>query len=234
MIEPSRPPLTQVVSDKPSPTSKYPLMTAIRNDDKVWFDETLKLEQICNEVSAAQANRHNMLVLSHFEATLARLIALLRQKGIQHERFSSFNPSELCMSSPGRVWLGAAQSFRVAHEMRSLAEGASDGETALEIIVSEHHPLQSRDQEIIDAAAKLSCKAQVCFYFSLDDPVMKHFGAGSVQALFERLGIEKSECISHQLINTAIRSAQEKIENKVGKDVPTSSVEDWFKYNLLD
>ena len=92
--------------------------------------------------------------------------------------------------------------------------------------------MQSRDQEIVNAAANMACKTSLRFYFSLDDPLMKHFGAETVKALFERLGIDKSESIEHHLINTAIRTAQEKIEGKVGKDVPTVSAEDWFKYNL--
>ena len=92
--------------------------------------------------------------------------------------------------------------------------------------------MRSRDKSVVDAAANLSCNAQLCFYFSLDDPVMKHFGAETIKALFERLGIDKNECISHHLINAAIRTAQEKIETQVGKDVATYSAEDWFKYNL--
>jgi preprotein translocase subunit SecA len=202
-------------------------MPVSQNDDRVWFDEAIKLDQICNDVSAGQGSGHSVLLLSHFEATLACLTALLRQKGIRHERFSSLNPSELCTSSPGKVWLGSARGLPLANEMSPAIAGA-----LLEIIVAEHHPIQSRDQEVIDAAAKLACEAQLCFYFSLDDPVMKHFGSASIQALFERLGIEKSECISHHLVTKAIRTAQENIESKVGKDVPTHSVEDWFKYNL--
>jgi preprotein translocase subunit SecA len=205
-------------------------MPVIQNDDRVWFDEAIKLDQICNAVSAAQGIGHSVLLLSHFEAMLARLASLLGQKGIRHERFSSLNPSELCMSSPGTVWLGPARALDIGHlayEMNPVTENVP-----LEIIVAEHHPIQSRDQAVVDAAAKLACRAQLRFFFSLEDPVMKHFGTGSVKALFERLGIDKQECISHHLVTAAIRTAQENIEKKVGKDVPTHSVEDWFKYNL--
>lgn len=206
-------------------------MPVILQDDRVWFDEAHKLEQIGKEVSALQANGNSVLLLSHFEGTLARLGALLGQMGIRHERFSSLNPSELCRSPAARVWLGAAAAFRVAAQTALPEAEVANGET-LEILVAEHHPFQSRDQEIVDAAAKLTCRSQLGFYFSLDDPVMEHFGAEAVKALFERLGIEKSDCISHRLINTAIRNAQEKIESKVGRDVSTYSAADWFKYNL--
>jgi preprotein translocase subunit SecA len=202
-------------------------MPVILNEDKVWFDEARKLRHICADVSTSQSDGHSVLLLSHFEATLASLAGALRETGISYERFSSLNPAALCLPAAGKVWFGLARAFQVANQMTAANES-----TALEIMVAEHHPMQSRDQEIVDAAGKLSCRAQLCFYFSLDDPVMKHFGTDSIKALFERLGIDKSECISHHLINTAIRTAQEKIESKVGKDVPTYSADDWFKYHL--
>lgn len=202
-------------------------MPVILNEDKVWFDEARKLEHICSDVATSQADGHSVLLLSHFEATLASLAAALREKGISYERCSSFNSAELSMPAPGKVWLGLARAFQVANPMTAANEGS-----ALQIMVAEHHPMQSPDREIVDAAAKLSCQVQLRFYFSLDDPVMRHFGAASIKALFERLRIAKTECISHHLINTAIRTAQEKIESQVGKDVPTHSADDWFKYNL--
>jgi preprotein translocase subunit SecA len=205
---------------------KWKIRGFVRNDDKVWFDEARKLENLCADVATARANGHSVLLLSHFESTLSNLSVALQGKGIAHERFASLNPAQLC-GNQGMVSLGVARAFRVANQMRSANEGS-----ALEVLVAEHHPLQSRDQEIVDAASKLACKTQLCFYFSLDDPLMKHFGAETIKALFEQLGVDKGECISHHLINTAIRAAQEKIESKVGKDVPTVSAADWFKYNL--
>jgi hypothetical protein len=202
-------------------------MPVVWNDDKVWFDESHKLAQLCNDVATSQTSNHSVLLLSHFEATLSQLATSLNAKGVHYERFASLNPTDLCRQSPAKIWIGSARAFRVPQELTSGSAAAH-----LEILVAEHHPLQSEDQEVADAAAKLSCNSQLCFYFSLDDPLMRYFGNESVKALFERLGIDKSECISHHLINSAIRTAQEKIERKVGKGFPTHSVEDWFKYNL--
>jgi preprotein translocase subunit SecA len=202
-------------------------MPVTHKDDKVWFDEATKLEQICNEVSAANFDGRSVLLLSHFDATLSRLSSMLREREIGHDRFSTFNPSELCASMLGRVWVGSARAFQVTTKMTSPARGRP-----LDILVAEHYPLQSRDQAVIDAAANLACDGQLCFHFSLDDPVMRYFGAAPIKALFEQLGIRKDECISHHLVTTAIRTAQTKIEDQVGKEVPTHSADDWFKYNL--
>jgi preprotein translocase subunit SecA len=202
-------------------------MPVILAEDKVWFDEQIKLEQLSRDVATSQHNGQSVLVLSHFEATQARIATLLQLKSVRFERFASLNPSDLCSSATARVWLGAARAFRVEQASRASANGAP-----LQIIVAEHHPLKSQDQQLVDAAGNLGCNGSLCFYFSLDDPLMRRFGANSIQSLFERLGIDKSECVSHRFINAAIANAQEKIESEVGKDVPTYSVEDWFKYNL--
>jgi preprotein translocase subunit SecA len=196
-------------------------------DDKVWFDETTKLQQACNDVEGARLDGRSVLLLSYFEATLSRLSTLLQEKGISHDRFSALNPAELCASSSGKVWLGSALAFHVGQAASPAGAGKR-----LEIIVAEHHPMQSRDQQVVDSAKRLTCEGRLCFHFSLDDPVMKHFGSETIKALYERLGIPKDECISHHLVTRAIRTAQEKIESQVGRDVPTHSAEDWFKYNL--
>lgn len=201
-------------------------MPAILQDDKVWFDEQIKLEQLCLDVAATKTNGQSVLVLSHFEATQARIASLLHTKNVRFESFTSLNPSDLCSSATARVWVGSARAFRVEPQVTSLTNNNS-----LQIIISEHHPLKSHDQELLDATTRLACNAALCFYFSLDDPIMRRFGS-DIQPLFERLGIDKSECVSHRFINTAIGTAQEKIEREVGKDVQTYSVEDWFKYNL--
>jgi len=112
-------------------------------DDKVWFDETTKLRQVCNDVADARLNYGNVLLLSNFEATLSRLSTQLREKGISHDRFSVLNPAELCASLPGKVWLGSALAFKVAQATSPAVTG-----NKLEIIVAEHHPMQSRDQQV--------------------------------------------------------------------------------------
>jgi preprotein translocase subunit SecA len=196
-------------------------------DDKVWFDETTKLQQVCNDVAAASLDGRSVLLLSYFDATLARLSSQLQEKGISHDRFSAFNPAELCASSSGKIWVGSALAFNVGQTSSPAVTGK-----VLEIIVAEHHPTQSRDQQVVDSAKRLACEGHLCFHFSLDDPLMRHFAAETIKALYERLGIPKDECISHHLVTRAIRTAQEKIESQVGRDVPTHSAEDWFKYNL--
>lgn len=196
------------------------------NDDKVWYDEARKLEQLCLRVSDVCNSGQSLLLLSHFESGLDSIARLLREKGTGHKR-SPLNIAELDASGQAKVWLSHARTFHTENKMTS-----ATAKVSLEIIVAEHHPMQTRDQEVINTAASLECDATLTFYFSLDDPLMKYFGSDSIKTLFQRLGMEQDECISHPLVTRSIRQAQEKIESKVGKDLAAQSAEDWFKYNL--
>src|ERR1044072_6088709 len=134
-------------------------MPAILLDDKVWFDEQIKLEQLCLDVVTMKGNGQSVLVLSHFEATKARIANLLHTRNVHFESFTSLNPSDLCSSATARVWLGAARPFRVEPQLTSYKNNS------LQIIISEPHPLKSHNQELLDAANRLACNAALCFYF---------------------------------------------------------------------
>ena len=85
---------------------------------------------------------------------------------------------------------------------------------------------------MLDAAATLTCEAQLTVHIALDDPLLTHFGVRSVQDLYRRLGVDEETALSNPLITTAIRRAQQKIEIQVPRDMPAWSIEDWFRHNL--
>jgi preprotein translocase subunit SecA len=202
-------------------------MPLTRNEDRVWFNTHVRLQQIRSAVVSAQTVNSSVLVLSHFEQTVSQIATLLREAGISYERFTSFHSAHLCHVTKPTIWLGLVRAFEPPSPLLSVSIPGK-----LDLVVTEHYPLQSKDQELIDAAGRLPCDGELTFHFSLDDPLLQHFGGESLQELMRRLGLSEWECISHHLVTTAIRGAQEKIEKTVSRDVPAHSVEDWFKYNL--
>lgn len=213
-------------------------------DDKVWWNQTRKLAGICEEIAAGKAAGANVLLLAHFDGTLADVEAALRARAIESKRFSQFDSAVLCSAGAGNVWSGLARSFQVPHAGVPDEWGATRLQTstptpietpqqaALQIIVAEHHPRRSKDQQLLDTAATLTCEAQVTVHISLDDPLLTHFGVRSIQDLYRRLGIDEATSLSNPLITTAIQRAQEKIESQVPRDMPAWSIEDWFRHNL--
>ena len=212
-------------------------------DDQVWWDEERKLKGICEQIAAVRAGGSRVLLLAHFEGTLASVEGALRTHSTEIKRFSQFDSKVLCspsLDSQGNVWSGLARSFQATHaggaddwgatRLRSPVETSS--QNPLRIIVAEHHPLRSKDEHLIQAAATITCEAQLTVHIALDDPLLTHFGVRSVQNLYQRLGMDEETALSNPMITTAIRRAQEKIESQVPRDLPAWSIEDWFRHNL--
>jgi preprotein translocase subunit SecA len=200
-------------------------VATLLSEDKVWFDAGRKFQAIANELKTVGKSGCSVLVLAHFEATLAALTESLRANAVEYQRFSLFDAALLCSTTVPVFWVGLAREFQAPTNLPAQTPPSR----GIQIIVAEHHPKQSRDQAVIDTAKSLPCPSGMCFHFSLDDPLLKHFNGDSMQRLFRTLGGDENECLSHHLITAALRSAQQKIEAE--RDLDTQSVEDWFMYN---
>jgi hypothetical protein len=197
-------------------------------DDKVWFNSEIKFKGICAEVLTPQPELHNTLLLAHFPATLARLERYLQAAAIEFRQYSTSDDSSLCLID-GRVVTGLARSLQTDRPQLG-----NPFLRKLQIIVAEHHPIFARDNHVIEVSERLHCQPEVCFHIGLDDPLLKSFGGEKLVELMKRLGVDESESISHQLVTSAIRNSQKKIEKKVPRDLQAESIEDWVKYNLKD
>jgi preprotein translocase subunit SecA len=102
----------------------------------------------------------------------------------------------------------------------------------LQILVAEHHPLRSRDEQVLQAAEAMAGEGELTFHISLDDPLLTNFGVRSLQDFGRRLGIDEDSFLSNPMITRSIRQAQDKTEKKVPRDLPAVSIEDWFQHNL--
>ncbi len=201
-------------------------------EEKVWVDGGRKLEGIRRDLAQAAVEATNVLLLAHFDDTLSALGSMLRAASLQHQTHFSDDASALCAKSQGdgqaKVWLTPASHFRA--QGAALTSG-TQGSRVL-ILVAEHHPLAAKDQSILEAASRVPCQHTIIFHTALTDALLMRFGGERLQGLMRQLGHDESECVSHPLISTAIRKAQEKIGSQVAGELPTRSAEEWFKYNL--
>jgi hypothetical protein len=213
-------------------------MPATLNDDKLWWDRQRKLNGICEEVLAATAAGEHVLLVAHFEATLAEIETALRARNSEVERLAHIDSVTVCSASAAKVWSALARSLPSrapsvndwgAHKLHRTSAAVSN---PLNIMVAEHYPLRSRDEQLITATSALVCEARLTFHLSVDDPLLANFGVRQIHDLGKRLGIDEQTFLSHPLITRAIHQGQEKIERKVPRDLPAWSIEDWFKHNL--
>ncbi len=93
-----------------------------------------------------------------------------------------------------------------AEKLEVLAAGG------LHILGTERHESRRIDNQLRGRAGRQGDPGSSRFYLSLEDDLMRIFGAERITGLMERLGMEEDVPIEHGLINRAIENAQKKVE----------------------
>ncbi|HET6281293.1 MAG TPA: preprotein translocase subunit SecA [Polyangia bacterium] len=82
----------------------------------------------------------------------------------------------------------------------------------LHILGTERHESRRIDNQLRGRAGRQGDPGSSRFFLSLEDDLMRIFGAERITGLMERLGMEEDVPIEHPLINRAIENAQKKVE----------------------
>ena len=94
---------------------------------------------------------------------------------------------------------------------------AADRERVLEagglhILGTERHEARRIDNQLRGRAGRQGDPGSSRFFLSLEDDLLRIFGAERIQSLMERMGMEEDERIEHRWVNKAIGNAQKKVE----------------------
>jgi preprotein translocase subunit SecA len=97
------------------------------------------------------------------------------------------------------------------------AEVAADKERALAagglyVIGTERHESRRIDNQLRGRSGRQGDPGASKFFLSLQDDLMRIFGSQQMDAVLQRLGLEKGEAISHPWVNKALEKAQQKVE----------------------
>ncbi len=82
----------------------------------------------------------------------------------------------------------------------------------LHILGTERHESRRIDNQLRGRAGRQGDPGSSRFYLSLEDDLLRIFGADRIQGLMQRLGMEEGVPIEHRLITRAISNAQSKVE----------------------
>src|SRR5450631_1996320 len=82
----------------------------------------------------------------------------------------------------------------------------------LHILGTERHESRRIDNQLRGRAGRQGDPGSSSFFLSLEDDLMRIFGAERITGLMERLGMEEDTPIEHPLINRSIERAQKQVE----------------------
>lgn len=95
------------------------------------------------------------------------------------------------------------------------------------VILLEHYPLASKESAFLESLHSDS----ILITSSLDEPLFNYFGGDRISKLLEGMGMNGDEAIEHELVTSAIRNAQRKLEKNVLMEQTANSMQEWFDKN---
>ena len=82
----------------------------------------------------------------------------------------------------------------------------------LYIVGTERHESRRIDNQLRGRSGRQGDPGSSIFYISLEDDLMRIFGAKSIDGMLKKLGLKENESINHPWINKAMERAQQKVE----------------------
>ena len=170
-----------------------------------------KSEKISNLLKKNKLD-HNVLNAKHHEKE-AKIIA----------EAGKISMITIATNMAGRgtdIQLGGNKNFIIANKNKTLDQINKikiDKEKVksfggLHIVGTERHESRRIDNQLRGRSGRQGDPGSSIFYISLEDDLMRIFGAKSIDGMLKKLGLKENESIDHPWINKAIERAQQKVE----------------------
>ncbi|MBN3523853.1 preprotein translocase subunit SecA [Paenibacillus apiarius] len=196
----------QIPTNKPNQRKDFP--------DVVYKTANAKFNAVVEEIVQRHKEQQPVLVGTVSIENSELLSDKLRKKGIKHQVLNAkFHREEAEIISragePNQVTIATNMAGRGTDII--LGEGVSNV-GGLHIIGTERHESRRIDNQLRGRAGRQGDPGSSQFYLSLEDELMRRFGADNVLGMMERLGFEEDQPIESKLITRAVESAQKRVE----------------------
>ena len=190
----------------------------IRNDkpDVVYRTELGKYKAVVEEIIARHAVGQPVLVGTVSIENSERLSEMLKKRGIPHQ---VLNAKYHEMEAEIVAQAGQKNMVTIATNMAGRGTDVVLGEGVQElgglcIIGTERHESRRIDNQLRGRAGRQGDPGETQFYISLEDDLMRLFGADNIIGLMDKLGMDDSMPIENNMISKSIENAQKKVESR--------------------
>ena len=194
------------------PTNKP--MIRVDKPDVVYKTIASKYRMVVEEIAERHKKGQPVLVGTTSIENSEYLSSLLKKRGIPHKVLNAkYHAEEAAIiaqaGQKGAVTIATNMAGRGTDIM--LGEGVKEL-GGLHIIGTERHESRRIDNQLRGRAGRQGDPGSSQFFLSMQDELMKRFGAENVMGMMERLGFEEDQPIESKLITRSIESAQKRVE----------------------
>jgi len=195
-----------IPTNKPVQRIDYP--------DLVFKTEAAKFRAVVNDIVERHKKGQPVLVGTVSIEKSEYLSRLLKEKGIPH---NVLNAKHHAREAEIVARAGQYGAVTIATNMAGRGTDIQLGEGVAElgglhIIGTERHESRRIDNQLRGRAGRQGDPGSSQFFLSLQDDLMRRFGADNIMNMMERLGMEEDMPIESRLVTKAVESAQKRVE----------------------
>ena len=193
-------------------------MPMIRQDhnDLIYKTEQEKIKAVIEEVKALNKAKRPVLIGTISIEKSELLGKYLTRAGVKHHVLNAKNherEAEIVAQAgqPGQVTISTNMAGRGTDI--KLGENVADL-GGLHILGTERHESRRIDNQLRGRAGRQGDNGSSRFYLSLEDDLLRVFGAERISSVMDTVGIDEGEPIEHKYISKAIENAQKRVEGQ--------------------
>ena len=182
--------------------------------DVVYKTKKAKYAAVIDKIDELSKAGRPVLVGTTDVETSELLSRMLKMRGIKH---NVLNAKEHAREAEIVAQAGIRSTVTIATNMagRGTDIKLSDEVKAaggLAIIGTERHDSRRVDRQLRGRAGRQGDPGSSIFYISLEDKLMRIFGAEKIAAVVDRMGMQENEALEGKMLSKAIETAQKKVE----------------------
>ncbi len=186
------------------------------NNDLIYKTEKEKIKAVIEEVRALNKEKRPVLIGTISIEKSELLSKYLTRAGIKHHVLNAKNhekEAEIVAQAgqPGMVTISTNMAGR-GTDIRLGEKVAEIG--GLHILGTERHESRRIDNQLRGRSGRQGDDGSSRFYLSLEDDLLRIFGAERISSIMDRIGIEEDQPIEHKYISRAIENAQKRVEGQ--------------------
>ncbi|HLE18269.1 MAG TPA: SEC-C metal-binding domain-containing protein, partial [Syntrophales bacterium] len=193
-------------------------MPMIREDctDVIYKTEVEKINAVIAEIKELHKNKRPVLVGTISIEKSELLSKYLNRTGIKHHVLNAKNHEREAeiVAQAGQQGM-VTISTNMAGRGTDIKLGGTVAELGgLHILGTERHESRRIDNQLRGRSGRQGDMGSSRFYLSLEDDLLRIFGAERISSIMDRIGIEENQPIEHNLISRAIENAQKRVEGQ--------------------
>jgi preprotein translocase subunit SecA len=191
-------------------------MPMIRIDypDVIYKTEAEKFNAVIEEIKELHKEKRPVLVGTISIEKSELLSRYLSRTGVKHHVLNAKHhekEAEIIAQAgqPGMVTISTNMAGRGTDI--KLGEGVAEV-GGLHILGTERHESRRIDNQLRGRSGRQGDLGSSRFFLSLEDDLLRIFGAERISSIMDRIGMEENQPIEHNLISKAIENAQKRVE----------------------